>query len=192
MADVDRIFLDLDGVLAVCHESALGYYGIPITLETWPLGQSTLEVIQSRISDFSLNDDAFWASFPGKFWAKLPKTPECDALVASCAQMVGEENVRIVSRPSRNPYSWSGKVTWIQENLPTWIHDQVTLTDDKWLLAGPNRLLIDDSYANCVKFAEAGGKSRWIQRPWNPPPPGSVIHPIPKGIILPPLTDPKS
>lgn len=166
MTDVDRIFLDLDGVLTVCHESAVRYYGIPITLETWPLGQCTLEVVQFCIPDFSGNANDFWASFPEKFWAKLPKTPECDALVASCAQMVGEKNVRIVSRPTRNPYSWSGKVTWIQENLPIWIHDQVTLTDDKWLLAGPNRLLIDDSYANCTAFADKGGKTRWIARPW--------------------------
>lgn len=188
MTDVDRIFLDLDGVLTICHESAVQYWGIPMTLAIWPLGQYTLQVVRSCIPTFSLNNDDFWASFPEKFWAKLPKTPECDALVASCAQMVGEKNVRIVSRPTRNPYSWSGKVTWIQENLPAWIHDQITLSDDKWLLAGPDRLLIDDSYANCTAFANAGGKTRWIARPWSKQPQESLRHEVieaTKGIVLP-------
>lgn len=160
------IFLDLDGVLAECHVTAARYFGVDVTLETWPHGKRTMELVHEHDPNITQNDDAFWAIFPEEFWATLPKTPECDEIVAACANNVGQENVKIASRPTSNPRSWSGKRIWVQHNLPTWIHHQLILTEEKWLLAKPGRMLIDDSFDVCTKFADRGGQTRWVPRPW--------------------------
>lgn len=162
-----EIFLDMDGVLSWSHLQTLWFYGIEITLETWPAGQTTLEIAQAAGATNITDIDVWWDHFDEYFWATLPKTPECDDLISSCARRVGEKNVFILSRPTNNPHCSSGKMIWVHQNLPTWIHDQVILTKYKWLLAGPDRFLIDDDASNCRAFRRQGGRAKWISRPWS-------------------------
>lgn len=43
----------------------------------------------------------------------------------------------------------------------------VIICEDKWLLAGKNRVLIDDRALNCQRFRYEGGESILFNQPWN-------------------------
>lgn len=163
-----RIYLDMDGVLVQCHYAALEYYGVK--LDTWPEGRWVQQIlIDHGITEVEgLSRTEFWATFDENFWVRLQKTAVCDHLIQLCAKYVGTKNVFIASLPSKNPGCWSGKYTWILENLPEWIHEQVILIQGgKDALSQQGHLLIDDSLHNITTFQDAGGVGILVPRPWN-------------------------
>lgn len=163
-----KIYLDMDGVLTECQHGALEQFGVP--LDEWPMGQYTQKVLADNGVDnvIDLTGDEFWSNFDERFWARLKKTQLCDDLIDICAELVGKNNVFIASRPTSHPGSWSGKYTWILENLSPWIHNQVSLiTYSKSALAKPGTMLIDDTASNVIKFQQHGGLSILVPRPWN-------------------------
>ena len=167
-----RLYLDMDGVLTDCHYAAINYHypefdwhGHP-----WPMGQHTqglLQALWGRPASW-LPRAEFWATFDEYFWASLPKSQLCEPLLDIAEHHMGKDNVWILTRATMNPGCWSGKYTWILENLPSWIHEQVRIvTDDKAALARYNTILVDDGPENTKPWAEAGGVALLVPRPWN-------------------------
>lgn len=166
-----RIYLDMDGVLVRCHEAALEYFGVREP-DPWPDWHSVLQVIigAGAADDdvASMTREQFWSIFDENWWVKLYKTPLCDQLITACAKFVGPENVFIATRPTRNPGCWSGKYTWVLENLPRGLAGQVIqIQGGKDALARVGAILIDDSIHNIVSFNDAGGLGILVPRPWN-------------------------
>jgi hypothetical protein len=71
----------------------------------------------------------------------------------------------VVTDSSANMPGILGKNSWIRIMFGPDI--KVSYTSEKHLLAGPGRLLIDDSPRNCERFAMFGGAALLFPRPWN-------------------------
>ena len=99
-----------------------------------------------------------------EFWESLSVTPEAHELMEYVEENFDE--VFFLSSPSMSPNCYFGKCQWIIDNFPKY-RTKIILTNDKHLLAGKNRLLIDDNDDNCKKFKAAGGKVVLFPRPWN-------------------------
>jgi 5'(3')-deoxyribonucleotidase len=159
MSQIKNIFIDMDGVLTNCHWAALYHHGVYIG--DWPVGKWTGQLAETKIDKFDWND------FDFAFWANLQKTSLCDDLIHAAHGLAGSPYVFLLSRPTRNPQSYSGKMTWVLKNLPEWIHGNLILTEHKELLANSHSLLIDDNPNNCQKFRDNGGLTIPVYRPWN-------------------------
>jgi 5'(3')-deoxyribonucleotidase len=81
--------------------------------------------------------------------------------------MVGQRNVYIATAPIDAPSCASGKMIWIQRNLPQWIHRQFLITPCKFVASHPGALLIDDFEDNIRFFQGRGGSTITVPRPWN-------------------------
>lgn len=103
-----------------------------------------------------------------EFWANLRKTPEANALVELAEDLVGEQNVAILTAPSRADQCLIGKRAWIASHYPRY-GDRLIFAPmrSKRFLAGPTNILIDDRDRNVDDFIAAGGHAVPVPRSWN-------------------------
>jgi 5'(3')-deoxyribonucleotidase len=85
----------------------------------------------------------------------------------ACAKAVGRENVCIATSPTKCPESLAGKLEWIHDHFPEWMHRQYAITPRKHLFARPDSLLIDDYSENVERFKAHSGHAILVPRPWN-------------------------
>jgi len=159
-----EVILDVDGVLARCHEDAVREYGY---YEPYPLGMRVKDVLHDLhpyLQDVS--HDAFWAKFEYDFWANLRTHDYWPHFWDYMNAKFGNENIFIATRPTHNPASAAGKMEWLHRHLPHTVAGFSIIKEKHWL-ASPNRLLIDDSQSNIDKFVEAGGQGFLWRQPWN-------------------------
>lgn len=159
---IERIFLDMDGVLVDFVGGVLKLFGKEDLLETWPPGEYNL----GAVLGLSLN----------KIWRKIDDAPcwwqglESYAWASNLRDvcLYYDVPVTIATSPSRSPWSASGKVQWIQSFLGKRFRNYI-ITPDKSLLSRPGAVLIDDSDANCKAFdtVSNGGVAVTFPRPWN-------------------------
>jgi 5'(3')-deoxyribonucleotidase len=165
-------YIDLDGVLArwQLHEVSR-QCGRTITEADWCpiLGWDIVSVIAKLGGPAYETPAAFWATVTEESWATAPRTEHFDKILEGCVDLVGRENVRICTAPppDHNPSAYSGKAIWMKRELPEWLHRNVVLTERKYELASPDRLLIDDADHNREEWMGAGGPLILIPRPWN-------------------------
>lgn len=155
-----RIFLDMDGVLVDWVGGALRLLNRP---SPYTHGQN---VGRELLASLGEDPAQFWSCCGREFWRELEPTAECCEIVRLCLDMVGIENLAILSHPQELPGCASGKRDWIQKHLPT-LSPHVILTEAKHFCAYPNTLLVDDSDKMINRFREAGGYGLLIPRPWN-------------------------
>jgi len=156
------VFIDLDGVLAdffqgVCklHDKSpedvariltrmKGTYNIPTAL--------------------GMSSTAFWGAIDSDphFWEHLHKTPEADEIMETVLMLVDPARIYFLSAPSLDPKSHYGKAKWINQHYPKF-RSRLILSNNKHLLAGKGRVLIDDSEKHCKGFT----RSVLFPRPWN-------------------------
>lgn len=74
--------------------------------------------------------------------------------------------VFVCTAPSSNPNCLTGKAKWLKKRLRIGV-DQVVFTTEKWLLANPQTLLIDDYERNIEPFEKAGGFALQLPASWN-------------------------
>jgi len=142
------IFLDLDGVLADFTAGVRTLYRKP--------APTPADLGKSLGGALGIDEGMMWARIEeaGRgFWEDLPATAHANALVA-LAREHGE--AVILSAPASSPNAAAGKMAWFHKRFGKRNKD-VILTARKELLAGPGRLLIDDSRANVAAFTAAGG-----------------------------------
>lgn len=160
------LFLDLDGVLADFVGGILLAHGRPWP-DRWPPGHWEMAEV------LGLTPYQFWLpACCESFWADLPLTPECSAIV-SLAERYSQE-VFLCSTPSQAPESWSGKLRWIGRHLPAYTRRTILMVD-KALLAGPWSCLVDDNDENVARFRAFGGQAVLVPRHWNSMPGQEVL-----------------
>lgn len=157
---IRTIFLDMDGVLVDFIGGALKAHGVKEFKHEpgeWAI-HKTMGLTEAR----------FWEKIDADplFWEELEPTRECYEIVALAEEWVGPANVHLLTAPSRHPSCIPGKLAWVRLHLPDY-HDRVIPTRHKRLLARTDRLLIDDSDANCTQFREKGGWAVLVPRVWN-------------------------
>ncbi len=178
---VREIYVDLDDVLNNFTMSALENFGCLIETTTdkdYPsdCGYDIIKAANKLLGlggrDIVSAED-FWNTFDNHFWAEIEKSSEFYDILTACRDLVGERNVYIltsqVRKGDRVAKCVSGKVEWMIGNLPSWITNdlQYFIGKNKWKLANPWSLLIDDSDENIRLFRGAGGRAITVPRAWN-------------------------
>jgi len=155
----ELIVLDMDGVLADFFGAALAIMNreypdiVPWTRENWPKGED------GGIEPFyDVSPEEFWGHINGEpnFWYNLPMLPWAKELVRKVKER--SERYVIMTSPSLDPQCFSQKYLWLRDKLKV-SHFSIIVGGQKELLAGRNRLLIDDRQKTCGKFIEEGGSA---------------------------------
>ena len=143
------VFGDIDDVLTDFTIFANKYYGINIAYEDIhpQLGRDIIATAQS----YGSKGD-FWHDLPQRVWADCPKSGVFDLAEGY-----------ILTTPRPEPTCAAGKMEWLNRH---WKGGHV-LTEHKWLLSGPGRVLFDDCEENIAEWRKAGGTGILVPRPWN-------------------------
>ncbi len=157
---IEKILLDMDGVV-VHHFIALGRAaGIDISRDTWPLGKEGIKAI-TGLDKASF--DAMVIAGGAQLWVDMPPFPWFKTFFAALEAIAP---VYYLSSPEYGPGCVAGKVEWIERHHGAGF-DRFILTTHKTLLARPDAVLIDDTPKNVDKFIAAGGQAILFQQPWN-------------------------
>ncbi len=75
----------------------------------------------------------------------------------------------ILSAPSQSEWCYAGKKVWVDQHIAPVLgrSPELMIGSKKHLLAGPDRLLVDDNDGNVQKFTEAGGHTVTFPQLWN-------------------------
>ena len=155
-----RILLDMDGVLVNFVDAALTVHNIK-PIENWTPGVEDV----CDLVPMSKND--FWGKIDKtshEFWANIPKYPWTDDLI----KIVKKSNIpfTIATKPSRNMFSASGKIECLRRLFGKKFNDFM-IGGQKYLMANPETLLVDDWTPNMKPFIDAGGQFYLFPQPWN-------------------------
>ena len=148
-------FLDVDEVLVDFVGPALSLHDLTFdeVKNHWPKTTWSFEEV------FGWSSKKFWNPINkegAKFWENLPELPWIDELLYLVS--VKFPDCYLVSSPTLNSSSYVGKITWICKKFGKGFN-QFILTSHKELLAGPERILIDDRPENVKKFRNWGGRA---------------------------------
>lgn len=165
---IDCILLDMDGVMANFVSRSLLVCDIPLIhdhVDRWSYFEPYMDVSEfwRRIE----SDPHFWLSLKPYDWGReLYDTLEGVAPVTFC------------STPSNDSRSAEQKIEWLREygfmgrDENRYFLVGIAPSSDghrlgKNMLAGPRRVLIDDSDANVKDFIASGGHGILFPQPWN-------------------------
>ena len=140
---IRRIFLDLDDVCNTLAPFVLHSVGCdigPTDYAHYPrkFGYAISDVANHLLGEPRYTPATLWASIPRAIWVKVPESPFFSWLLEACAEAVGRENVCIATSPTKCPESLAGKLEWIHDHFPEWMHRQYAITPRKHLFARPD------------------------------------------------------
>ena len=116
---------------------------------------------------WGMTNEQFWHPLNShKFWANLAWTVDGPAILQAAEKAFGKSNVYILSKPCDAPESASGKLEWIQKNMPDYAR-RYLLGPAKEFAAHAGAVLIDDNDANIDAWRKSGGVGVLVPRPWN-------------------------
>jgi hypothetical protein len=165
-----QIYLDMDGVMA-------DFVGA--VLDTWRLSVPSGSVLgvpvrrrldESDIDAWAIEDrlgvrrDDFWQTIGlHSWWADLEAYPWATPLFEMLSFYGG---ITYLSSPSKSLGTLSGKLDWIQRRHGRGFTDWI-FTNHKEHVAGPGKILIDDSEKNCDAWESKGGYAILFPQYWN-------------------------
>jgi len=156
LLDMDEVLVDFDSGACEAHgitSQQMNHYRHP---GQWSLIEPIGRAKTAGMSALTL--DEFWQPIHDAgagFWENLNKLPWYDEVVGWAE--INFEEWYIVSSPSRETCSYTGKVNWLKREFGSQF-DRFFLTPYKELLATPNRILLDDREDNISEFEKHGGQ----------------------------------
>jgi len=162
---IDRVLLDLDGVLVnmvggVCDRFGWTY---PVSLTDSSQREERVDYAVHKV--FGVERDSIWPLLGREFWANLEPLPWAFDVIKALEQRYGE-NICILTHPVETDGAIDGKRDWIRKHTPQFRYRQQIGTA-KWFCGSPHHVLIDDHEKNCAEFREARGHSFLFPAPWN-------------------------
>lgn len=150
------LWLDCDGVFADFNRAAYQVHGWSGTPSKW-----------EYYLDFGMTRQQFWyriASFGDRFYDELVEPyPWADELRCMVTELF--DNVAIITDATHHPGSYASKIRWLSKNLPG---IPVFTGAEKWRLARPGDILIDDYDGNTDAWVfRGGGFAALFPQPWN-------------------------
>lgn len=167
-------FLDMDGLLVDFVQGMCEIHNRPSPY----LDKSNWGKFDDIADLMGMSRTEFWAIAEEEFWANLPWTVEGKDIYALAAGLFPLEQLTILSSPSWNLGSLPGKIRWLREHIPD-LSRRFIFAPNKYYIAGPGKLLIDDNDINCEMWEKAGGTAFLYPRPWN-----SRSHEADSGLAL--------
>lgn len=168
MKRIERIFLDVDGVLVDFVGGALKLFEAEALLETWPAGEYDICKV------LSVEPAEFWAKITLQgptWWLRLPSYPWAEKLYRLAAAVA---SVSLLTTAPRDPGSFTGKALWCQNFLaringgePSAQRGFTITAEPKANFARPDILLIDDSDQQVRDFVVDAGRVLAFPQPWN-------------------------
>lgn len=170
MRRIDRISLDMDGVLAHLMPQLLASHGVDperwTEIEGW---DAAGDVLGRALGREPLSREETWRPVVeggADWWAAIPPTPWCAALLACLSHW--RLPIRIVSSPlsAARGDSEAGKRAWLERHVPS-LADRAVFDDNKGAHSRGGDLLIDDGAHNVIAWLESGGPACLWPAPWN-------------------------
>jgi len=160
-----QLFLDMDGVLSDFGTAVIRHYSLPVELYELDSWWKIIDIYCETYEGKTVND--FWNGFDYLFWVNIPKTKECDTILAMVEQY--KPVLLTTCSSKRDGSSAAGKLTWIAKYLPDYYADGRYFigASDKSVVSGENKVLIDDSQDNYNNWWRKGGEGILVPRPWN-------------------------
>jgi len=151
MTTITHVYVDMDGVLCSFCQGVLRLFGcVPAEqAELRVRGWGGLpDVINEGRPEWShVSEDQVMTAVRDaghQFWAELPICPWAYQLIGTIEQ--AGVPYTLLTTPAGGE-SAMGKFQWLLRHMPH-MEKRVVLARDKWHLAGPGRLLVDDSPRN--------------------------------------------
>jgi 5'(3')-deoxyribonucleotidase len=153
-------FLDMDGILVDFTGGAC---------KVWNRANPYTSGLANGAYDLDkfldIPPEEFWKPMDHAFWRDLSATSDSGAIIELVKRYFEPKNIAILSAPF-NSVSASGKVEWLQQNLPEFSRRYI-LAPKKYFCASADTVLIDDFDRNVDEFNAAGGNAFLLPRPWN-------------------------
>jgi len=157
MAKINRIFLDLDGVI---RDWIGGIYKLFDVKHIENKNYHTLVDYVCR--EYGISKNYFWEKQDYDFWKGLEFYPYAQSILA----LLPEEKVCILTSPTMD--GAGGSQAWIKKNLPQFFTTkQYLIGPAKQFCASPDALLIDDFDLHYQNFTDNGGNAILFPQPWN-------------------------
>lgn len=160
---LETICLDMDGVLNEFVGPAVLAHGRADLADArlWPKGIYMPEAV------LGVSSEEFWRPIDhlgADWWAELPPYWWLADLLQHAASLA--RDVMLLTKPHTTAECVAGKLRWVQRHCPKQLRS-LCMTADKWRLAKPRRLLIDDCEDNVRDWRNAGGVALLFPQPWN-------------------------
>lgn len=155
------IYLDMDGVLFDFVTAFGNVLDIPDIEKRLAPG------VRSIAPQIGMTEDEMWEKISHHghhFWQEMPTYTWFHELVDLVEKNSSEWY--ILSSPARSSDSLKGKLESLKQMFGERFRRYI-LTPNKRLLAGQNRILIDDYERHCEEFENNGGKAILFPRQWN-------------------------
>lgn len=157
-----KLFIDMDGVLVDFVNGACKLHGIPNPYDdgTCPVGQWDF------VKTLMMSEEEFWKGMEEDFWAGLDPYPEAMKVIDYLKARCGIDNLCLLTSPSYNEGSPTGKLRWIKKHLPEF-YRRVLIGPRKEFCAHKDSVLIDDGSHNIESFDSHSGYGILYPRMWN-------------------------
>ena len=168
---IKTVYLDMDGVLIDFLGGLHKSLGVPYDINNYPYEKGKWNMLtdikgfDDVPATFEQCNDACTESF----WANLNWIHDGHDILRMVVQKFDTKNVNLLTTCMPNPGTPSGKIQWIEKNLPVFKRQFIILGSGvgKGLFVNPDALLIDDRDKNIDEFIAAGGRGLLVPRPWN-------------------------
>ena len=159
-----RCVLDLDGVLVDFVADAYKHYGLAYKYDEYPNVLGLYDNCPPPNCNMTVRE--FWDGLGEEFWENIPWLHDGHEILTMVEDVFGRENICLLTSPLPNYSNIVGKMKWVARELPQYAQ-RYLVGPAKSFCAGPNTVLIDDADFNVEAFAEAGGQTILVPRPWN-------------------------
>jgi len=163
---IENIYVDMDGV---CCD-----FVNPMVKLLKSRGQKLEAPAPGKPIDYSHRYGVFpseidFKTIPSSFWENLPILDGTLEVFWMAQSLVGVDNVYIATSPPDENYGscCDGKRAWVRKNLPLLDIRKVIFVNDKFGLANPAHILIDDTQKVIDKFNAYKGKGIIRPQLWN-------------------------
>lgn len=151
------ILLDLDGVLADFNGAACGLHGRP----------KYVPKVWDYYADWGYTASDFWRPIERQGACFYPKFVRPYPWMRGMLHLVQDAADEVIISTANPLHSGliAGKVDWIKQHVGD--SYSVMFGHNKELMAGPERMLIDDCDLNIAAFRNEGGYAITFPQPWN-------------------------
>lgn len=145
------IFLDLDGIFTDFEAGVCDLFGFSPPCQP----ELATDYGGSLLKYLGITHKEMWHAInkdEKAFWSGLPEIDGSRYLAEAVTEMFG--CFCFLTSPGISVKSPSEKAAWMESRYPEYPR---IITLNKELVAGPNKILVDDHWRNCWKFTQAGG-----------------------------------
>jgi 5'(3')-deoxyribonucleotidase len=154
---MSKIYLDIDDVLVNCSDGICKFVQRENPYKdqkNW--GEREIHVLL----DIDWRD--MWVNAPWQIWANFEKMPWADKLVEIAIDLVGPDNVYLLTAPVKSEGCCYGKQVWAENTYP---NIPLIIAKEKQACVDNDSVLIDDSIKNKERFFEDKKENNFILFP---------------------------